>query len=301
MENYLLLTFNGISIGAILLLVALGLAFSFGLMRVINMAHGEFILIGAYTTYYFQEFLAEKLRGPDGAKEGYVFLLSIVAAFVVAGALGMLLEQFLIRHLYGRPLDTLLATWGVGLVIQQAARSYDARNLPVTSPDWLRGGYEVTPIIFLPYKRLFIIGLAIVCIVLVYLYLYRTPYGRRTRAVMENREMASALGVSTRRIDSYTFGLGTGLAGVAGAAITQLGQIGPQLGTSYIVEAFLVVVLGGVGRLPGVVLAAVIIGLSSSFSEFYTTATLGKVIVFTVIILFLQIRPQGLVSVQARA
>jgi urea transport system permease protein len=247
LDTFITLTFNGISIGSILLLVALGLAFSFGLMKVINMAHGEFILVGAYTTYFCQQFLAESLRGPDGAKEGYIFLLSILLAFIVAGILGIILEQTVIRHLYGRPLDTLLATWGVGLIIQQDARSYEPRNLPVTSPVAAEPTRYDT--IYLPYKRLFIIVVAIVFLVLVYLYLIHTANGRRTRAVMQDRDMAASLGVSTRRVDTLTFALGTGLAGVAGSALTLLGQIGPQLGTGYIVDCS-VVVLGGVGSLP---------------------------------------------------
>ena len=224
MENFLFLTFNGLSIGSILLLVALGLAFSFGLMRVINMAHGEFILIGAYTTYFCQEFLAEALFGPDGAKQGIMFLLSIVIAFFVAGAFGLLLEKVVIRHLYGRPLDTLLATWGIGLIIQQVARSYDSRNLPVTSPQWLNGALQVSEGLFLPYKRIFIIILAIGCLGAVYLYLFKTAQGRRTRAVMQNREVAATMGISTRTVDGLTFALGSGLAGVAGSALTLLGR-----------------------------------------------------------------------------
>ena len=301
MENFLLLVFNGISIGSILLLVAIGLAFSFGLMKVINMAHGEFILIGAYTTYVFQEFLAPAVLGADGAKSGVFFLLSIVAAFFVTGFFGFLLERFVIRLLYGRPLDTLLATWGVGLMIQQIVRSYDARNVPVTAPAWLSGALKVSDGLYLPYKRLFIIVLVIVCLVAVYLYLNRTSYGRRTRAVMQNREIASALGVHTRRIDGLTFALGAGLAGIAGAALTLLGQIGPQLGTGYIVDSFMVVVLGGVGSIPGTILAALSIGTFSSFLEFYSTATLGKVFVFGLIILFLQLRPQGMIAVRGRS
>ena len=301
MENFLFLTFNGISIGSILLLVALGLAFSFGLMRVINMAHGEFILIGAYTTYFCQEFFAEALFGPDGAKQGIMFLFSIIIAFFVAGAFGLLLEKIVIRHLYGRPLDTLLATWGIGLIIQQVARSYDSRNLPVTSPEWLNGALQVSEGLFLPYKRLFIIVLAIACLGAVYLYLFRTAQGRRTRAVMQNREVAATMGISTRTVDGLTFALGSGLAGVAGSALTLLGQIGPQLGTGYIVDAFMVVVLGGVGSLPGAVLAALLIGMFNSYFEFYTTATLGKVLVFALIIIFLQWKPKGLIGVRSRA
>lgn len=301
MDNFLLLLFNGISIGSILLLVALGLAFSFGLMRVINMAHGEFILIGAYVTYFFQEFVAEAIAGPDAARSGVFFLISIPAAFLITGVLGLLLERTVIRHLYGRPLDTLLATWGIGLMIQQLFRSYDARNVPVTSPMWLNGALQVSDGLYLPYKRLFIIVLATLCLIGVYLYLNRTAWGRRTRAVMQNREVASTLGVPTRRVDGFTFALGAGLAGIAGAALTLLGQIGPQLGTGYIVDAFMVVVLGGVGSLVGTVLAAMSIGIFNSFLEFYTTATLGKVLVFALIIIFLQFRPQGMIAVRGRA
>lgn len=294
--------FNGFSLGSILLLAALGLAFSFGLMKVINMAHGEFIMIGAYVTFLFQKFIAVALRGSNGPKEGIVFILSIVAAFVVTAFLGILLERFVIRHLYGRPLDTLLATWGIGLMLQQLARSlFGAPNVPVTSPTWLNGAFDLTADISLPYKRLFIIALVIVCVIGIYIYLYRTSNGRRIRAVMQNREMASSLGVATRRVDAYTFALGTGLAGVAGAALTLIGQIGPTLGTNYIVDSFMVVVLGGVGSLPGVIVAALSIGILNTTIEFQTTATLAKVIVFVLIILFLQWKPSGLVAIRSRS
>lgn len=294
--------FNGFSLGSILLLAALGLAFSFGLMKVINMAHGEFIMIGAYVTFLFQKYVAVALRGPNGPKEGIIFILSIAAAFVVTAFLGILLERFVIRHLYGRPLDTLLATWGVGLMLQQLARSlFGAPNVPVTSPVWLSGAFDLTEDISLPYKRLFIIGLVIFCVIGIYFYLYRTSNGRRIRAVMQNREMASSLGVATRRVDAYTFALGTGLAGVAGAALTLIGQIGPTLGTNYIVDSFMVVVLGGVGSLPGVIIAALSIGILNTTIEFQTTATLAKVIVFAMIILFLQWKPSGLVAIRSRS
>jgi urea transport system permease protein len=301
MENLFLQLFNGLSIGSILLLAALGLAFSFGLMKVINMAHGEFIMVGAYVTYFFQTFLAPQLGGPNAPKQGLFFLLSIPAAFLITGLLGLLLEYFLIRHLYGRTTDTLLATWGVGLILQQVARSYDARNVPVVAPDWLSGGLTVSAGLELPYKRLFIIALVIVCIVGIYFYLYHSPAGRRTRATMQNREMSASLGVKTRQVDAYTFALGAGLAGVAGAALTLIGQIGPQLGTGYIVDAFMVVVLGGVGSLPGTILAAISIGIFNSFLEMSTTATLGKVLVFAIIIAFLQWKPNGLVALRSRA
>ncbi len=299
--------FTGLSIGSILLLTALGLAFSFGLMKVINMAHGEFIMVGAYVTYFFQQFLAVPLRGADGQREGLVFVISIAAAFLITAALGYLLEVTVIRRLYGRPLDTLLATWGIGLILQQVARSYDPRNVPVTSPAWLDGRLVVAQGIGFPYARLFIILLAVICVIGVYFYLYRTSNGRRTRAVMQNREIAASLGVATRRVDAYTFALGTGLAGVAGSALTLIGQIGPQLGTGYIVDAFMVVVLGGVGSLPGTILAAIVIGTLNPIFEMYissagfdSAASLGKVLVFVVIIAFLQFRPNGLLALRSR-
>ncbi len=300
MESIVVQLFNGLSIGSILLLAALGLAFSFGLMKVINMAHGEFIMVGAYVTYFFQTFLAPQFGGPDGAKSGVFFILSIFAAFFITGLLGLILEATLIRRLYGRTTDTLLATWGIGLILQQIARSYNPRNVPVTAPRWLDGGWQVTQTLSLPYSRLFIIGLVIICIVGIYFYLNHSPAGRRTRATMQNREIAASLGVQTRRVDAYTFALGAGLAGVAGAALTLLGQIGPQLGTGYIVDAFMVVVLGGVGSLPGTILAAVLIGIFNSFLEMSTTATLGKVLVFVIIIAFLQWKPNGLVALRSR-
>jgi urea transport system permease protein len=300
MELVLSQIFNGVSLGSILLLAALGLAFSFGLMKVINMAHGEFIMVGAYVTYLFQQFIAPALGGENGSKGGLFFILSIPAAFLITGALGYLLEVLIIRRLYGRPLDTLLATWGVGLMLQQIARSYDSRNVPVTSPEWLNGGLMVSESLSLPYKRIFIIALVIFCIIGIYFYLYRSAQGRRTRAVMQNREIASVLGVATRRVDVLKFALGAGLAGVAGSALTLLGQIGPQVGTGYIVDAFMVVVLGGVGSLQGTIIAAFTIGIFNTFLEMSTTATLGKVLVFVLIIAFLQWRPNGLVAVRSR-
>jgi urea transport system permease protein len=294
--------FNGLSLASILLLAALGLAFSFGLMKVINMAHGEFMMIGAYVTYVFQKYIAVAIGGPSGPKDGFVFILSIFAAFIITAAIGILLEIVVIRHLYGRPLDTLLATWGVALILQQLARSiFGASNVAVTAPAWLSGPLVLSADIALPWKRIFIIALVAVCIVGIYFYMYRSSNGRRMRAVMQGREMASALGVATRRVDMYTFALGAGLAGVAGSALTLLGQIGPSVGTGYIVDAFMVVVLGGVGSLPGTVLAAVLIGVFNAIFELTTTATIGKVLVFTLIILFLQWKPSGLMALRSRA
>lgn len=296
MTSIFLQIFNGLSLASILLLISLGLAFSFGLMNVINMAHGEFIMAGAYVTYLFGQLNARGVLG-----DGVWFVVAIVAAFLLTGVLGFVLEITVIRHLYGRPLDTLLATWGVGLILQQAARSiFGAPNVQVSSPPWLDGAFVLVPGLLLPYKRLFIIGLVIFCVGAIYVFLYRSPAGRRLRATMQNREMASCLGVAARRVDAATFALGAALAGVAGCALTLIGPIGPSLGTYYIVDAFLVVVLGGVGRLPGTIMAAVLIGVSTTLFELGTTATLGKVLVFLLIILFLQWRPAGLVALRSR-
>lgn len=298
MDAIILQAFNGLSLGSILLLVSLGLALAFGLMRVINMAHGEFIMIGAYVAYLFQQIFAPIL---GGVEPGIWFILALPAAFIVAAALGALMEITMVRHLYGRPLDTLLATWGVGLILQQAARSiFGAPNVNVSSPVWLSGGVDIGAGLLLPYKRIFIIALVLIVVVAVYLYLYRTVSGRRLRAVMQNREMASCLGVRSRWVDASTFALGTGLAGVAGVALTQLGSIGPALGTFYIVDAFMVVVLGGVGRLPGTILAALLIGIANTVLELGTSATVGKVLVLLLIIAFLQWKPSGLATLQTR-
>ncbi|MCB9100197.1 MAG: urea ABC transporter permease subunit UrtB [Anaerolineales bacterium] len=297
MVGWLAQGFNGISLGSILLMISLGLAFSFGLMKVINMAHGEFIMVGAYVTYVFQNTFADML---GGVELGLWFILAIFAAFIFTGILGIILEIGLIRYLYGRPLDTLLATFGVGLVLQQAARSiFGAPNVQVVSPSWLSGGLNAG-LLILPYKRLFIIALVIVLIWAIYVYLNRTAAGRRLRAVMQNREMASALGVRSRRVDALTFGLGAGLAGIAGCVLTLIGPIGPTLGTNYIVDAFMVVVLGGTGSLLGTIMAALIIGVFNSVIEFSTTATVAKALVFVMIVAFLQWRPTGLVAQRSR-
>lgn len=297
MGTWITQIFNGLSLGSVLLMISLGLAFSFGLMKVINMAHGEFIMIGAYVTFVFEKFFSAALGGKE---QGIWFLLSIPMAFLVAGILGILLEKGLIRYLYGRPLDTLLATWGVGLILQQAARSiFGASNVQVSSPAWLNGGLDVLDAV-LPYKRLFIIALVLIAIAIIYIFLYRTTNGRRIRAVMQNREMASALGVPSETVDALTFGLGSGLAGLAGCVLTLIGPIGPAIGTNYIVDAFLVVVLGGAGGFAGTILAAPLIGISTTILEFSTTASLAKVLVFVLIILFLQWRPTGILAQRSR-
>lgn len=299
MSTFLLQAFNGISVGSILLIIALGLAITFGLMKVINMAHGEFIMIGAYVAYLTQLFFVEYF---DKSKFGLYFVVSIPLAFAVAWLLGLILENVLIRFLYGRPLDSLLATWGVSMVLQQLARSiFGAPNVQVISPEWLNGGLQVATGLQLPYKRLFIIVLVALCITGVYFYISRSTGGRRMRAVMQNRDMAACLGIPVRKVDAFTFALGSGLAGLAGVALTLIGPIGPSIGTYYIVDAFMVVVLGGVGKLIGTIAGALAIGSLNTAVEFGTTASIGKVFVFALVILFLQWRPQGLFSVKTRA
>ncbi|MEO8540361.1 MAG: urea ABC transporter permease subunit UrtB [bacterium] len=297
MDIFLQQLFNGFSLGSILLLVALGLAFSFGLMNVINMAHGEMIMIGAYSAYVAQNWFKD-LMGERGLD--YYFIVALPFAFIVCCIIGMILERTLIRRLYGRPLDTLLATWGVSLLLQQGARTiFGAPNVQVTSPPWLKGGIDVTGDFSMPYIRLFIIGMVAVCMALVWLYLTKTSAGRRTRAVMQNREVAGALGVVTPKVDVLTFGLASGLAGVAGCALALIGPIGPSLGTYYIVDAFLVVILGGVGQVLGTAVAALSIGWLNAILEYQTTASLAKVIVFALVIAFLQWRPAGMISRRA--
>ncbi|ANA81513.1 urea ABC transporter permease subunit UrtB [Paenibacillus glucanolyticus] len=299
MEMTILQVFNGLSVSSILLLIALGLAVTFGLMNVINMAHGELIMIGAYSTYVTQGLFTAYM--PKSWFDTY-FIAALLVSFVVAALIGWLLEMILIRHLYGRPLDSLLATWGVGMMLQQIARFiFGAPNVAVTSPSWLNGGLAITSSIVLPYKRLFIIVLVALVLTAMYLYIYRTVQGRRMRAVMQNRNMAGCLGISTRRVDGLTFAIGSGIAGIAGCALTLLGPIGPSIGTYYIVDAFMVVVLGGVGKLIGTVAGALGIGMFNTLFETYTSASIGKVLVFALIVAFLQWKPRGLVALRTRS
>lgn len=299
MEVLLTQIFNGISLGSVLLLIAMGLAVTFGLMKVINMAHGELIMIGAYATYVTQNIFKSVL--PEDLF-GYYFILALFVSFCIAFLVGLILEFGLIRYLYGRPLDSLLATWGVGLILQQLARTiFGAPNVSVTRPDWLNGGLELIPGVVFPYNRIFIIAVVLVCIFSLYLYLYKSSNGRRVRAVMQNRDMASCLGISTRKIDSLTFAMGAGFAGVAGCILTLIGPIGPSIGTSYIIDAFMVVVVGGVGMLIGTVVSAFGIGMLNTQLEYFTSTSMGKVLIFLVIIAFLQWRPQGLISIRSRS
>lgn len=298
MGIYLTQIFNSISVSSIYLMAALGLSITFGLMKVINMAHGEFIMIGAYTAFMVQNLFLTYLSGMFSV----YYLVAIPASFIIAGIMGYILEILVIRYLYGRPLDSLLATWGVSLILQQLARSiFGAPNVDVKSPDWLNGGLKVTNGFQMPYKRLFIILLVALCMVGVYMLLYHTSYGRRIRAVMQNREMASSLGIPARKVDAYTFALGSGLAGVAGCALALLGSIGPTLGTNYIVDTFMVVVLGGVGKLAGTVAGAAIIGVGDTVFEFLTNTTMAKVLIFAVVIVFLQWKPKGLFTINSRS
>ncbi|MFC4600571.1 urea ABC transporter permease subunit UrtB [Cohnella hongkongensis] len=299
MEIWITQLFNGLSVSSILLLVALGLAVTFGLMRVINMAHGEFIMIGAYGAYMTQQVFRSVF--PKGFFDAY-FPVALLASFVLAFAIGWLLEVTLIRYLYDRALDSLLATWGVGLMLQQLARTiFGAPNVAVASPTWLDGGWALMPGVVLPYKRLFILALVALCLTAMYLYIYRGSAGRRMRAVMQNRDMAACLGVSTRRVDAFTFAIGSGIAGIAGCALTLIGPIGPSIGTYYIVDAFMVVVLGGVGKLVGTVAGALGIGIFNTLFEWWTDASLGKVLVFLCIVAFLQWKPMGMFAVRSRS
>ncbi len=374
--------FNGVSTGSVLLLAALGLAIVFGLMGVINMAHGELMMFGAYTTFLVQNGF-KKLGEPW--TDYYVFA-ALIAAFLVAAGIGFLLEKGVIRYLYGRPLETLLATWGVSLIFQQFVRSvnwvilaglvifsilyfggvwvlqkranwlsirnwaiaillplslgisgtvavfmaqtykmavtqpwFGAQNVDVTAPKWLRGGMEIGSI-QLPYVRLFIIALTIVCVISIYLFLEKSPWGLRIRAVMQNRQMSSCLGIPTKTVDALTFSLGSGLAGVAGCAVSFLGSVGPNTGQNYIVDTFMVVVVGGVGKLVGSIAAAMAIGITSylfgsqtfvtllgatnplsGFFTFFGTTSMAKVLLFLMIVAFLQYKPAGMFPQKGRS
>ncbi|MEO0537121.1 MAG: branched-chain amino acid ABC transporter permease [Cyanobacteria bacterium P01_A01_bin.123] len=378
--------FNGISIGAVLLIVALGLAIVFGLMGVINMAHGEMMMLGAYTTYVVQN--GFKALG-ESALDFYIFA-ALPLSFLVAALVGIALERSVIRYLYGRPLETLLATWGVSLILRQFVRSvnwamvvglvlfcvlyfggrwvlrrftdwsqiqtlatailvslsgaialvigvllnqnagdaisklwFGARNVDVTAPSWLRGGLALGSTLQFPYARLFIIGLTVVCMVSLYWFLQKSSWGLRIRAVTQNRGMSACLGIPTDRVDALTFALGSGLAGIAGCAVTLLGSVGPNLGGNYIVDAFMVVVVGGVGKLVGSIVAALVIGIVTylvgsgtlslmlmpmealkpvvDFFTFFATTSMAKVMVFALIIAFLQVRPAGIFPQKGRA
>ena len=290
--------FYGISLGSVLLLAALGLAITFGLMRVINMAHGEMLMIGAYTTFVVQNFFQKNL---PGAFDLYIFV-AIPAAFAVSFGVGVLLERTVIRFLYGRPLETLLATWGISLALIQTVRLiFGAQNVTVANPSFLSGGFELLPGVVLTYSRIAVILFAGVVVLFVWLWMNKTPVGLRVRAVTQNREMASAMGIATQRVDLSTFGLGSGIAGLGGVALSQLGNVGPELGQGYIVDSFMVVVLGGVGKLVGTIAGAMGLGIVNKIMEPIAGAVLGKILILAMIILFIQKRPQGIFALKGRA
>ena len=289
--------FSGISLGTILLLAALGLAITYGLMGVINMAHGELIMVGAYATYVVQNLFRQHL---PGAFDWYL-VCALPVAFLASGLVGVVLERLVIRHLYGRPLETLLATWGLSLILIQAVRTiFGAQNVQVENPSWMSGGVEIMTNVVLPWSRVVIIAFAAFVLLLVYILLTRTRLGLFVRAVTQNRQMASALGVRTPKVDMLAFGLGSGIAGLAGCALSQIGNVGPDLGQSYIVDSFMVVVLGGVGQLAGTVYAALGLGIANKFLEAWQGAVLAKIAVLVFIIIFIQKRPQGLFALKGR-
>lgn len=289
--------FRGISLSSILLIMSVGLAIVFGLMGVINMAHGELMMVGAYATFVTQELFKAFL--PAHLFDAY-FLVSLPVSFLAAGACGLFLEATVIRFLYGRPLETMLATWGVSLVLIQLARVYFGDLTAVTAPAWLSGGVQVMVGVYLPYNRLFIIGLSIACVAGIYALLFRSNVGLRVRAVTQNRSMSSCLGIPTRKVDAYTFAFGSGLAGLAGCVLTLVGNVEPGLGQNYIVDSFMVVVTGGVGKLAGTIVAALGIGSLNKFLEPSFGAVYGKVLILVLVIMFLQRRPSGLFAIKGR-
>jgi len=290
------LLFAGVSLGSILLLAALGLAITYGLMGVINMAHGELIMIGAYTTY-----LVQVLFRKTGFFDWYL-AAAVPASFLVAAAVGMLLERVVIRWLYGRPLETLLATWGISLMLIQLVRTmFGAQNVQVENPAFMSGGIQVLSNVVLPWSRVMIVAFAGLVLAGIWLLLTRTRLGLFVRGVTQNRAMASCVGVPTARVDTWAFGLGSGIAGLAGCALSQLGNVGPDLGQGYIVDSFLVVVFGGVGQLAGTVYAALTLGFANKFLEAWSGAVLAKIALLVFIIIFIQRRPQGMFALKGRA
>ena len=289
--------FYGLSLGSILLLAALGLAITFGLMGVINMAHGEMLMLGAYLTFVVQNLFKEYL---PGYFELYL-IAAIPVSFLGSALVGIILERGIIRHLYGRPLETLLATWGISLILIQTIRLvFGAQNVEVANPSYLSGGVEVMNGVVFPYSRIAIIIFVVGVVISIWMLLQKTSLGLQVRAVTQNREMASCMGISTYKVDMYTFGLGSGVAGLGGLALSQIGNVGPELGQLYIVDSFMVVVLGGVGNIAGTVAGALSLGIFNKFLEPVAGAVLGKIIVLVLIIVVIQKRPQGLFSLKGR-
>lgn len=289
--------FTGLSTASILLLAALGLAITFGLLGVINMAHGELIMIGAYATYMVQNFF--QVYFPS--MTGWYLVAAIPVAFLVSAIIGMIIERIIIRPLYGRELETLLATFGVSLILMQLVRMiFGAQNVEVSNVDWLSGAYQVSSSLVLPFNRIAIIGFTIIILMLLVYLLNKTRFGLFVRAVTQNRQMARAVGISSARIDMLAFGLGSGLAGLAGCALAQVGNVGPDLGQTYIIDAFLVVVVGGVGQVWGAVLASLGLGVSGTVLEIGIGAVMAKIVLLVLVILFIQKRPQGLFALKGR-
>ncbi len=291
--------FSGISLGSILLLVALGLAITYGLMGVINMAHGELMMIGAYATYVMQGLFQKYL--PASMFDWYL-VAAVPAAFLASALMGAALERSVIRFLYGRPLETLLATWGISLMLQQGVRSlFGAQNVGVENPSWMSGGVQLMGNLQLPWNRIIIIAFALAVLGGMAWLIGRTRLGLFVRSVTQNRPIASCMGVNTARIDTYAFALGSGIAGLAGCALSQIGNVGPDLGQGYIVDSFMVVVLGGVGQLAGTVYAALGLGVLNKFLEGWAGAVLAKIAVLVFIIIFIQKRPQGIFAMKGRS
>lgn len=284
----------GISLGSVLVLAAIGLSITFGVMGVINMAHGELMMIGAYCAYVIQQALPQYMEAS--------ILIAIPVAFVVSGLVGLLIERLVVRHLYGRPLETLLATFGVSLILQQAVRSiFSPLNRMVQTPDWMSGAWQILPTLALTWNRVYIIGFSFLCFAFMWGVMNKTRLGLEVRAVAQNREMAKAMGISSHRVDMLTFALGSGLAGVAGVALSQLTNVGPNLGQSFIVDSFMVVVVGGVGNLWGTLVAGLSLGILNKVFEPWVGAVLSKIIMLVVIILFIQKKPRGLFPQKGRA
>jgi urea transport system permease protein len=298
LEKWLGNVFFGLSLGSVLLLAALGLAIIFGLMGVINMAHGELLMIGAYSTYLVQTAVQTWL---PWAIDLYV-LIAIPVAFLITACVGMVLEKTVIRWLYGRPLETLLATWGVSLILMQAVRTiFGAQNVEVANPSWMSGGWRVMGDLVISYNRIYIFFFALLVVALIWLILNRTRIGLFVRAITQNRRMANCVGVPTARVDMLAFGLGAGIAGLGGVALSQLGNVGPDLGRAYIVDSFMVVVLGGVGQLAGTVIAALGLGAINKMIEPMSGAVIAKIAILVFIILFIQKRPQGIFAPKGRS
>lgn len=289
--------FSGLILFSVFVLMALGLAIIFGQMGVINMAHGEFMILGAYVTYITSTFFAEYLP----AMFGLYFFIAMIIAFLVAGALGALCEWAMIRHLYRRPLDTLLATWGLSLILQQTFRSvFGAREVGVSIPDWMMGSIPLTDLVEIPLNGVFIVVLTIMISIAIYGLMFKSRFGGQVRAVVQNRAMAGAVGINTEKVDRTTFALGCGVAGVAGAAFTMIGSTGPTSGQLYLVDTFLVVVFGGAASLAGTIASAFTISQAQSTLEFFISGSMAKVLTLLTVVGILMLRPQGLFSLKMR-